>query len=133
MNKDELTALLRRTFKAGILRRVPKKPVDAAAVLALSLVGLDADGFYDESEIDTHLMTWLDGIGSEYDNADHVTWRRALVDYGFLRRATDGVVYRINAPRIDESITAQARSVNPKQIFAEVELAKIERQNKYRE
>jgi hypothetical protein len=133
MNKDELTALFRRTFKTGILRRVPKKTKDAAAVLALSIVSLDADGFYDENEIDLHLTSWLEGIGSEHGNADHVTWRRALVDYGFLRRATDGVIYRVDAQRIDESITAEARAVNPKRIFAEVELARIERQNKYRE
>ena len=133
MKKDELTALLRRTFNTGVLRRVPKKPTDAAAVLALSLVGLDPEGMYDEAEIDAHLVTWLDGIGSEQGNAEHVTWRRALVDYRFLRRATDGVIYRIEGERIDAAITAEARSIDPKQIFAEVELARIERQNKYRQ
>ena len=113
------------------MRRLPKKREDAEVVMALSLVGLDPDGIFDESDVNLHLAAWLDGIVSEDGLADYVTLRRHLVDSGFLRRASDGVVYRVRPERIDEVISPAAKTVNPKQIFAEVESARIERRKTF--
>ena len=100
-------------------------------MMALSLVDLDADRFFNESEINVHLSAWLDVIGCTDGVSDYVTLRRALVDSGFLRRASDGAVYRVIPERIDEVLSPAAKTVDPKQIFAEVDSARAERRKTY--
>lgn len=131
LEQDELLSLLKRTFKAGAMRRLPKKREHAEAVMALSLASLDPEGIYDESDINLHLSAWLDGIGSADGFADYVTLRRQLVDHGFLRRAADGVVYRIRAERIEQVLAPAARTVDAKRVFAEVESARNERRKTF--
>jgi hypothetical protein len=113
------------------MRRLPKKREDAEAVMALSLVGLDPDGIFDESDINLHLLAWLDGVSSEDGDADYVTLRRYLVDFGFLRRASDGAIYRVRSQRIEEVLAPSARAVDPKQVFAEVAAARSERRKTF--
>ena len=120
MDQQALITLLRRTFKGG-LRRVPKKQKEAQALLALSLIGLDPEGIFDELEIDNHIQAWIAALSPHDFQIDHVTWRRALVDYGFLRRATDGAIYRIRGETIAASLSAEAQQVDPTTVFTEVE------------
>ncbi|MEQ9452266.1 MAG: DUF2087 domain-containing protein [Pseudomonadales bacterium] len=130
MNREELISLLRRLFKAG-LRRLPRKQRDATALLALSLTRLDPVGIYDEVEIDQHLSDWLARISVDGQSVDHVTWRRALVDFRFLRRATDGAIYRIRPEVIDETLSADARTVDPLDVLREVEQIRQQRQSQF--
>lgn len=128
---EDVTHLLQRIFNGGPMRRLPKKRDDAEVLLALSLVGLDVEGIFDESDINLHLSSWLAEISADNGSADYVTLRRYLVDLGFLRRASDGLVYRIRAERIDEVLTKAAKDVDPKQIFAQVMQARIERRGSF--
>ncbi len=130
MDKETLTKLLHRIFRGG-LHRLPKKQSERLALLALSLVPLDPEGIFDQAEIDAHIFAWLNGLSGFDGVIDHVTWRRALVDYGFLRRATDGAIYRIRPETLDEALTADARTVDAQAIFVEVELARDERKEKF--
>jgi hypothetical protein len=130
-DKEDVIRLLRRIFKSGIIHRLPRKREDAEIFLALSLVGLDPDGFFDESKINIQLSSWLEGIASEDGIADYVTLRRQLVDNGFLRRASDGVVYRIKPERIDEVLSPSAKTVDVKAIFTEVKLARSSRRREF--
>ena len=120
-DKNDVINILRRMFNGGVMHRLPKKQQDAHAIRALSLVDLDPDKFYDEFEINKYLSAWLDIIGADDGLSDHVTLRRSLVDFGFLRRASDGAVYRVVPEMIDEYLSADAKLINPKEIFAEVE------------
>ena len=130
MDKETLTKLLQRIFRGG-LHRLPKKQSERLALLALSLLPLDPEGIFDQAEIDAHISTWLNNLSGFDGVIDHVTWRRALVDYGFLRRATDGAIYRIRRETLDEALTAEARTVDAQAIFVEVELARDERKEKF--
>ncbi len=130
--EEDVLKILRRTFKAGGLRRLPRKREDADVVMALSVAGLDPDGIYEESDINLHLSAWLQGIAVDNGHLDRVTLRRCLVDYDFLRRASDGVIYRLRAERIDEVLTPQARKIDPKAIFAEVEAKRADRRAAFR-
>lgn len=126
--RDELERLLQRLFKAGPLKRLPRKREEADALMALALADLDPDGLFDESDINLYLSKWLEGIAAEDSSADYVTVRRAMVDARFLRRATDGVIYRLVPERIDEAIAPAARSLEPLAVFAAVSAARAERQ-----
>lgn len=128
---EGVIAILRRAFKGGPLRRIPKKREDADVLLALSLTGLDPEGIFDESDINLHLSAWLTEISADGGNADYVTVRRLLVDFGFLRRASDGLVYRIRGEYIDELLTDSAKQVDPKQIFAEVSIERADRRSSF--
>ena len=131
MNKADLMKLLQRLSKAGV-KRVPKKHKEAKALLALSLVDLNVEAIFDEQEIDAHLAHWLKKLAVQGDGVDYVTWRRALVDYGFLRRATDGVIYRIRPETIAEALSEDAQAVDPHVVFVDSELARHERQQQFR-
>ncbi|MDA1077227.1 MAG: DUF2087 domain-containing protein [Proteobacteria bacterium] len=130
IDKDAVVALLRRIFHGGQLRRLPKKREDADVLMALSLSGLDRDGIFDETQINVHLSAWLDDISTQ-DSLDYVTLRRDLVDSGFLRRASDGFVYRIQPDRIREVLSSEACAVDPKEIFAEVQSARDQRRRSF--
>ncbi len=129
---DDVTRLLQRTFKGGPMRRLPKKREDAEVLLALSLVDLDPEGIFDETDMNRHLSAWLAEISHEGGAADYVTLRRYLVDLGFLRRASDGLVYRVRGERVDEVLSTAAKSVDPKQIFYEVTQERRQRRGSFR-
>ena len=126
--RDQLERLLQRLFKSGPLRRLPRKRQEADALMALALSGLDPEGIFEESEINLHLIQWLAGIALENSDADYVTVRRAMVDARFLRRATDGVIYRLVPERISESITVAAQDLDPGTILEAMSAAREERQ-----
>lgn len=132
MEQDEVKSVLRRIFKGGPLRRIPKKREDAEIALALSLTGLDFDGIYDESDINVQLSAWLEGIAVENSAADYVALRRDLVDSGFLRRSTDGAIYRIEQARVQQLLTPDAMQINPKEVLEEVETARDARRENFR-
>lgn len=129
--QDEVTNLLRRTFKGGPMRRLPKKREDAEILLALSLVGLDPEGIFDETDMNLHLSAWLADISDEGGSADYITLRRYLVDLGFLRRASDGLVYRVRGERVDEVLSESAKRIDPKKIFNEVTQERMQRRGSF--
>ena len=75
--------------------------------------------------------SWLARLSQSHGGVDHVTWRRALVDFGYLRRATDGAIYVIRGERIDAELSADARAVDPAAVFAEVTHRQDERRSRF--
>ena len=67
MNRAEIVDLLHRTFRAGVLQRLPKRQAHADIFMALSVVALDPEAFFDETEINLHLSAFLNGIASQFD------------------------------------------------------------------
>lgn len=132
IDKSAADELFRRIFRSGMMRRLPKKQQDAEVVLAISVLALDAERFYDESEINVNLAAWLDGIAAD-NGLDYVTLRRYLVDLGFLRRASDGAIYRVDPERIDAVLCHDAKSVDAKEIFDEVQAARRRRRLAFRQ
>lgn len=130
IEREELVAWLHRQFRGGPLRRLPRNPADADVLLALALTGLDADAAHEESAVNMHLFTWCSGIAAE-DGLDHVTLRRWLVDCGFLRRSSDGVIYRVVRERIDALLAPDAQSVDARQILEAVETERSERRRAF--
>jgi hypothetical protein len=131
LQHSDIVDLLRRTFRGGALRRLPKKQEHADVFMGLAVVGLDAETFYEESEINLHLAAFLNTIASQDGFSDHVTFRRHLVDFGFLRRATDGAIYRLCPERIAEVLPITAKDIDPMAIFDAVEQEKLLRREKF--
>ena len=131
MNHAEIVDLLHRTFRAGFLQRLPKRQAHADIFMALSVVALDPEAFFDETEINLHLSAFLNGIASQDGFSDYVSFRRYLVDFGFLRRASDGAIYRLCPERIAEVLPSTARDIEPTAIFITVEMEKLARREKF--
>lgn len=124
LEPDEVISILQSLFKGGGLRRVPGNNEDAAIVMALAVSKLDEDGYFEESEIDAHLSSWLARIVTKDSSADHMTLRRHLVDFGFLRRSSDGVIYRVSPERILSVLSRTSLDVDPEQVLANVKAAR---------
>lgn len=130
LTEDQLRGLISRLSRSG-LSRVPRKASEAETLLALSLLSLDPEGIFDEAEIDAHLTQWLHALRGDSAGVDHVTWRRALVDYGFLRRATDGAIYRIRAEALVAGLTAEAQALDIIALFTQARQERLERQQNF--
>lgn len=86
---------LRALLSGGVGPGLPRRRRDQWILLhAAALEVLPAGGReLDEPAINARLKAWLESLGPRVE-LDHVSVRRALVDEGFVERATDGAVYR---------------------------------------
>lgn len=103
-----LEAALARVLKSGRLTRIPKHPGDRALVMAMICVGLRRRYPYSERELNDYLRAelehWLTSV-------DHVSLRRYLIDLGFVKRDRAGARYFVNFPKLEETLSAEAREV----------------------
>ncbi len=74
---------------------LPRKLHDRHVLFHAISMTLDAETLYTEVELNDALKGWLAQLAPEA-NSDHVTLRRALVDYRYLVRDTHGRQYQIN-------------------------------------
>jgi hypothetical protein len=121
--RDEVLRLLAKLLANGPIEQFPKKQADRDVILALAAAGLTAGKSYEEREINDYLSAWLQGFASPF-GMDHVTVRRTLVDCGFLRRDPTGSAYTVNQEIVDHTLEPDARSINPGEVKAELDLAR---------
>jgi hypothetical protein len=119
-DKAQTEKVLRRLFKAGVMRRIPKNRKDAEIFLALAASSFDPRVTYSETEVNEHLVDWMAGFTRPV-NLDHVTVRRYLVDFYFLLRDSSGSSYTTNQTIINTTIEPEARSVQPRYILEDVQ------------
>lgn len=124
--KEEVEHLLRKLFKGGTVRRIPKGRKETEIFLALAASAVDSRAVLSEKDLNEQLMDWLNGI-ADPRALDHVTLRRYLVDFGMLFRDPEGHSYKTNQAVIARYIDADARAILPGDIHDEVELDRIER------
>ena len=109
--------LFRRLLQSGQLQGFPKHPRELDVVLAVAAVGLTRRWPYPEWEINEALAGWLASVRADID---HVTLRRRMVDFGFLKRRPDGSVYFLNYGRVAEVLGDPAVEVDTAAILADI-------------
>jgi hypothetical protein len=125
-SRSDVEKLLRRIFKAGELRHLPRSRRDTERFIALAVSALDPRAEYTEAEVNELLIEWMAGF-TDPATLDHVTIRRYLVDYSLLLRDSEGARYRTNQAVLATFIEADARSILPQDIFAEVQRERVVR------
>ena len=130
ISKSQAQDTLRRLFGGGPLDRMPKKTQDEDLLLALAAAGLNSQAAYPEQELSAHLESWLHSF-TVPGAVDHVTLRRALVDYRFLKRDTAGAHYTVNEDRVDTVIEPEARTLHPAAVFKDVQREREARKRKH--
>ena len=115
----EAGTTLRRMLANGALTASPKSPRDMELLLLLAAARFEPGRAYREPEVNALLRSWLEQFCSPH-GIDHVTFRRALVDARLLVRDTAGATYRASTDRIDASIDAGTRTLDPAQVMERV-------------
>ena len=122
---EQVERSLRRLLRGGKLSNIPKRQTDRDILLALAAARLESDQPADEADVNIALNEWLAGFCTPA--IDHVTIRRHLVDYGYLRRDAPGRLYKVYAGRLDATITHEARKIKPADIMTDLEAERASR------
>lgn len=130
IDKQQTETVLRRLFKGGVIRRMPKNRKDAQTFLALAASNLDPQIKYSESEVNRELVDWMADITCPI-GLDHVTLRRYLVDLCFLLRDASGSSYSANQTVINNAIDPSARSIQPRDILEDVQRERNQRKRAF--
>lgn len=104
----EVAAVLRKVLITGRLQRIPRNPRHRSVLLAVMCLQLRRRYPYSEPELNEYLKETLAGLPAV---VDHVTFRRYLVDLGFLRRDRAGRRYLLYYPRVAATLDAEAIAV----------------------
>lgn len=87
----------------GGLPRIPRKPEQRDVVLALLCLHMRRRHPYTELELNEYLKEALKTVNA---GVDHVTGRRYLVDFGFVKRDRGGARYLLNPQRLAAVLSA---------------------------
>lgn len=129
LSRKSVERSLGRIFSGGRLELLPKRQGDREMVLALGAWQLHDAGVADEQAINLLLESWLAGFC--FSTLDRVTFRRALVDEGFISRRRDGTRYWINTQKIHLVLAPDALDVDPTLIFERETLEREARKHRY--
>ncbi len=127
---DDARQVFARLLRGGRLHGLPTRQTDLELLLAIAAAQFAPRRGYAEREVNALLKAWLPLILTQHA-VDHVTVRRYLVDYGLLRRDAFGSRYQLGDRELDEWLTAEARSVDPGAILAELATARAERRTQH--
>lgn len=103
---DLVWQVLCKSLPEGRLQRIPRNPAHRDIVLAILAMHLERRYPYAETELNEVLEQALSGMHAK---VDHVTCRRYLVDCGFLRRNRPGTRYFLVFPRLEATLSREAR------------------------
>ena len=94
---------LRKVLPESKLSRIPRHPQRRDILLAIFCLRMRRRYPYTESELNDLLA---DAIADVNGDVDHVTWRRFLIDLGFVKRDRAGTRYFLNFPKIESTLSA---------------------------
>ncbi|MGI9325063.1 MAG: DUF2087 domain-containing protein [Pseudomonadales bacterium] len=114
---DVLTRLLRE----GGLRRIPRNPHNRGIILGILSLGMRRRYAYSEVELNDYLKLELNKLRA---SVDHVTCRRYLVDFDFVKRDRAGQRYFLNFARVESVLTDEARVVAESLVTQALSMAK---------
>lgn len=113
---ESVIRILRKVLVSGRLNRIPRHPEHREIVLAILCLDMQRRHPYAEAEINETLKRALAELHTQ---VDHVTCRRFMVDFGFLKRDRAGNRYFLNYPKL-ESVLADDVLLSDGDIFAGV-------------
>jgi hypothetical protein len=126
---DEFRQRLVALCLSGGKKGLPRKRRDQLILLKSISVSFARDRKYTEADVNEEIKAWLADVGRSV-GLDHVTFRRLLVDDGFLVRDDGGAAYRIGSAPFQEVFEASVDGIDPSAVIAE---ARVDREHRRRE
>ena len=111
-------------------RDLPKRSLDFNILLCSSVIGLQPERGYSESELNTELQRWILEFGGGF-GLDHVTLRRYLIDEKYLRRDPAGKAYQLDPAGPRFSYDPAVRSLDLHMLVAEARQQRAKRKQQY--
>jgi hypothetical protein len=106
MNDAEVVSkVLERALAEGGLNRIPRHPDHREVILAILCLGMRRRYPYTELEFNEFLQGALAELRAR---VDHVTCRRSMVDFGFVKRDRAGNRYFLNFPKLESALSDDA-------------------------
>jgi len=102
---EVVLAALKKCLPEGRLPRVPRNPEHRDIVLAALCLDMRRRYPYSEIEFNDYLKGALAGLNAR---VDHVTCRRYLVDFGFVKRDRAGTRYFLYLPKVRATLCGEA-------------------------
>ena len=102
---EVVSRVLGKVLVEGRLNRIPRHPEHRDIVLAILCLGMRRRYPYAETEFNKYLEGALIELRAR---VDHVTCRRYLVDFGFVKRDRAGTRYYLNGPKLESSLSNEA-------------------------
>ncbi len=102
---EVVSDVLSRTLRDGGLRRIPRNPHNRGIILGVLSLGMRRRYPYSEVELNEHLKHELSKLQA---SVDHVTCRRYLVDFDFIKRDRAGQRYFVNFATVESVLTDEA-------------------------
>ncbi len=102
--------VLRKVLPEGRLNRIPRHPEHRNIILAIFCLELQRRYPYSEIELNDFLKVQL---GHMCSTVDHVTCRRYLIDFGFVKRDRAGTRYFLNFPKVEASLANDVMASAP--------------------
>lgn len=128
--RREIMRSLRRILAHGRLDGLPKREQDRQILYGLCAWRVRECGADTELAINETLAGWLAGFCHAV-NVDHVTFRRALVDEGFVGRSDDGSRYWVNEQKVHRTISPDALDVDPGEVLRDASQDREARKRRY--
>jgi len=102
---EVVSKVLGKVLAQGTLNRIPRHPDHRDVILAIVCLGMQRRYPYTETELNELLKGALAELRAR---VDHVTCRRYLVDYGFVKRDRAGNRYFLNFPKLESVLSVDA-------------------------
>jgi hypothetical protein len=100
-SEEQVSKVLDRLLIQGWLSRIPRNPAHRDIVLAVLCRKMRRRYPYTEREFNDYLR---DALAEVRARVDHVTCRRYMVDFGFVKRDRAGNRYILNFPRLEATL-----------------------------
>jgi hypothetical protein len=105
VSAEVVSKVLGRVLVEGRLNRIPRHPNHREVVLAILCLGMRRRYPYTETEFNEFLQGALAELQAR---VDHVTSRRYMVDFGFVKRDRAGNRYFLNYPKLESALSDEA-------------------------
>lgn len=111
-------------------RELPKKQLDRHILLISSILKLQMDRRYSESELNDELRTWGSRFGGPF-GLDHATLRRYLVDEGYLTRDPAGGTYELAAHGLPDTFDPSIKELDLDELISAAKQARELKKQQY--
>lgn len=111
-------------------RDLPKKRTDRHILFISSILKLEPERQYSESELNDELREWTVRFGANF-GLDHVTLRRFLIDERYIKRDPAGISYEVETTDLPFTFDRSIKKLDLEELISEAEREREVRKQRF--